>query len=103
MCIIKEAHHVYIVIFTKKYLDITRFKRQSDTYSNRLCPVPRRIIVKPKRSNGGKVVKIYVKLKGTSPLVYKHWRRSAVNSAGALRGISGNFHPQKHTYAHFIL
>ena len=32
-----------------------------------------------------------------------HWRRSAVNSAGALRGISGNFHPQKHTYAHFIL
>ena len=25
---------------------------------------------------------------------YTHWRRSAVNSAGALRGISGNFHPK---------
>ena len=30
-----------------------------------------------------------------------HWRRSAVNSAGALRGISGNFHPQKHIYYKF--
>ena len=36
-------------------------------------------------------------------IYYYHWRRSAVNSAGALRGILGNFHPQKHTYAHFIL
>ena len=25
---------------------------------------------------------------------YLHWRRSALNSAGALRGISGNFHPK---------
>ena len=33
-------------------------------------------------------------------IYYYHWRRSAVNSAGALRGILGNFHPQKHTYAH---
>ena len=26
--------------------------------------------------------------------MYVHWRRSALNSAGALRGISGNFHPK---------
>ena len=34
---------------------------------------------------------------------YTHWRRSALNSAGALRGISGNFHPKKPTYEHFIV
>ena len=29
-----------------------------------------------------------------SHITYVQWRRSAVNSAGALRGISGNFHPK---------
>ena len=48
--------------------------------------------------------KILLKLPGLKILMYvlmillnntyAHWRRSALNSAGALRGISGNFHPK---------
>ena len=55
------------------------------------------------------IIQCFMVTRGQKLWIYKnfrsiiHWRRSAVNSAGALRGISGNFHPQKHTYAHFIL
>ena len=36
-------------------------------------------------------------------MIIPHWRRSALNSAGAFPENFGEFSPQKPTYAHFIL
>ena len=36
-------------------------------------------------------------------MIHLHWRRSALNSAGAFPENFGEFSPQKPTYAHFIL
>ena len=74
-------------------MDITCFKRQSDTHYNRLCPVPRRIIVKPKRSNGGKVVKSMWNLKGPRPLCPRSYQP---NKQKSLSGPPENYPHQLH-------
>ena len=53
------------------------------------------------------IIQCFMVTRGQKLWIYKnfrsiiHWPRSAVNSAGALQGISGNFHPQKHIYYKF--